>query len=346
MNTQTLAIIKSGMVSAVGLSAPATCAAIRCGLDNIQETRFMDSVGEWIKGSSVPLEKRWRYKSKLRRFIELAVRETLSGFDRQEISKIPLLLCLAEKDRPGRLDELDESLINAVQDASGLRFHANSRVISNGRVGGAEAVKEAFTLIYKFGHPYCIVAGADTFLTPGTVEAYEEKERLLTSNNSNGFIPGEGGAAVLLGIGGNGAQPELKIKGLGFGKEAATIESEEPLRADGLVQAFKSAFSAAGLAMRDMHYRVTDDNGEQYKFKEGNLAVSRTLRDHKGEIDFWHPAGCIGEVGAAAVPFALGVAEAAARKGYSRGKNVLCHFSNDNDDRAAIILTFAENGDG
>lgn len=344
MNAQALAIMKSGMVSAVGLSAPATCAAIRCGIDNVQETRFMDSGGEWIVGSSVPLAKPWRGRSKLLRLIGPAIRECLSGLSDPETKNIPLLLCVAEKDRPGKLDGIGESFINDIQDELGLIFHSKSKVISNGCVGGAQAVDQAFTLIFKQRHPYCIIAGVDTFLMAGTLASYEDKDRLLTSNNSNGFIPGEGGAAVLVGAGGKGTNPELKIKGLGFGKEAASIDSEEPLRADGLVQAFKAAFSATGLSMRDMNYRITDANGEQYKFKEGDLAVTRTLRDHKGAIDIWHPADCIGEVGAATVPFVLGVTEAAARKGYSRGKKVLCHFSNDNGDRAAIILTGAGNG--
>lgn len=49
-----LCIIGSGMVSAVGLSAPASCAAIRCAIDNFQETRFIDRGGEWLIAASVP----------------------------------------------------------------------------------------------------------------------------------------------------------------------------------------------------------------------------------------------------------------------------------------------------
>lgn len=58
--SQALSIVASGMVSAVGLSAPASCAAIRCALDNFQETRFIDQGGEWLLAASVPLEQPWR----------------------------------------------------------------------------------------------------------------------------------------------------------------------------------------------------------------------------------------------------------------------------------------------
>ena len=55
--SQAVAITAVGMVTGVGLNAPASCAAIRAAIDNFQETRFMDDGGEWIMGCSVPLEK-------------------------------------------------------------------------------------------------------------------------------------------------------------------------------------------------------------------------------------------------------------------------------------------------
>jgi 3-oxoacyl-[acyl-carrier-protein] synthase-1 len=170
------------------------------------------------------------------------------------------------------------------------------------------------------------------------LSAFEERERILTSKNSNGFIPGEAGAAVLIGPGRQTDKVGMSVLGIGFGKEEATIESEKPLRADGLVQAIKEAMSSAGVKMLELDYRITDIGGEQYYFKETALAMSRILRDFKEDFDFWHPADCIGEVGAAMVPCALGIALSASRKSYALGEKVLCHFSNDDSDRAALIL--------
>lgn len=344
MTKRTLSVIKAGMVSAVGLSAPATCAAIRCGMDNVRETPFTDSDGEWFMGSVVPPAEPWCERSKYLHMAASAIRECLAGLNARERKQLPLLLCVAEKNRPGRLDYLNEFFIKDIQNEVGSTFDANSAIFSNGCVGGAQALQQATALVYEKGFSYCLIAGVDTFLTTQTLAAYEEKGRLLTSVNSNGFIPGEGGAAVLIGAGKKRQNAALTINGIGFGTETGTIDSGEPLRADGSVQAFRRVFSATGLSMRDINYRITDYNGEQYKFKEGDLAVIRSLRDHKGEIDVWHPADCIGEVGAATVPFVIGVAEAAARKNYSVGETVLCHFSNDNGDRAAMILTVGEVG--
>ena len=111
MNGQALAIKGSGMVSGVGLSAPASCAAIRCAISNFQETRFMDSGGEWIMGSSVPLEKPWRGIPKLAKMLASVLRECIACEPSLNINKVPILLCLAEEDRPGRLQDLDNQIL-------------------------------------------------------------------------------------------------------------------------------------------------------------------------------------------------------------------------------------------
>jgi 3-oxoacyl-[acyl-carrier-protein] synthase-1 len=186
----------------------------------------------------------------------------------------------------------------------------------------------------------CIVAGVDSFLVGATLASLDGQSRLQTAQNSDGFIPGEAGAAVLLGRE-NTPGAELLCCGVGFGAEPAPIGSEEPLRAEGLAQAIRAAMADAGMSYDDVAYRITDVSGEQYAFKEAALALSRTMRVRKAEFDIWHPADCIGEVGAAIVPVVLGVALAAHSKGYAPGSGVLCHFSGPGRDRAALLLRAA-----
>ena len=334
-----LSILASGMVTGVGLNAASSCAAIRCAIDNFSETRFMDKGGEWIIGSQVPLDQPWRGLPKLLHMVVPAIRECLAQAEYATPDRIPLLLCVAEKERPGRLEGLDDELFAEIQSELGVRFHPRSQIIPRGRVSGGVAMLEASKLIHGERVPYCIIAGADSYLIAATLAAYESKARLLTSENSNGFIPGEAGAAVLI-----GSQPSaLMCLGIGSGVEKATVESEEPLRADGMVQAFKSALSDAGKTMADVDYRITDSNGEQYWFKEAALALTRTLRVRKVEFDIWHPADCIGEVGAAIGPCAFAVGLAATRKNYAPGLNPLCHFSGEDGERIAMVLNGAPN---
>jgi 3-oxoacyl-[acyl-carrier-protein] synthase-1 len=335
-----ITILASGMVTSVGLNAASSCAAIRCAIDNFSETRFMDKGGEWIIGAQVPLEQPWRGLPKLVHMVVPAIRECLAHIGNVRPDQIPLLLCVAERERPGRLEGLDDQLLQDVQAELGVRFHPRSGTIADGRVGGAIALGAARQFIYEQNIPLCLIAGVDSFLVAGTLAAYEGKSRLLTSKNSNGFIPGEAGAAVLVGSPAAAASSLLCL-GIGTGEEKATIDSEEPLRANGLVQAFKTAFAEAGFGYEKIDYRLTDANGEQYWFKEAALAMSRTMRVRKDILEIWHPADCIGECGGSTVPCALGVALAATRKNYSPGQGVLCHFGWDNSQRLALVLAGA-----
>ena len=297
------------------------------------------SDGEWLTGCEVPFEQGWRGREKLLQMVVPAIQECLTLIGNTSVQQVPLLLCVAEPERPGRFADLDDGFLSDVQARLGRAFHADSAIFSRGRIGPVEAISRADILI-SASRPYCIVAAVDTLLTASTLSYYHEKRRLLTSENSNGFIPGEAGAAVLLARANEQLLPQLCCVGLGTGIEKATVEAEEPLRADGMTQAIKAALADGQCTYSDLHYRITDISGEQYGFKEAALALARTIRERKDEFGIWNPADCIGQPGAAIVPVALGVALAAARKGYAPGPGVLCHFAADGGDRAALILRY------
>lgn len=339
MSAQPLAVIGTGLVSSVGLSAPAACAAIRAGLTNPTETRFADSAGEWIVSHAVPLDLPLRGLPRLAHIAAMAAEECLVDVPRETWTRIPVLLCVAERNRAGRLEELEEQLLSqmcAALDQAG--FAAESSVVPHGRVSAAVALLQARKLLYDTDAPAALIVAADSLLTWPTLQAFEGQERLLTSRNSNGFIPGEAAAAVLVARSARG--PHLSIDGLGFATEAASIEKTEPLRAEGLSGAILQSLRDAGCRMHDLDFRITDLSGEQYYFKEAALALSRTLRSRKEEFDVWHPAECIGEVGSAIGPALLAVAEAAGRKAYAPGPAMLLHAANDAGQRAAIVTRY------
>ncbi|MBI2899866.1 MAG: hypothetical protein HYY17_06760 [Planctomycetes bacterium] len=324
-----LAVLASGMVTSVGPTAPASCAAIRAAVRGIADTRFMDRGGEWIRGGAVPLDTPVRGREKLLELAVSAIGECLPP------GKVPVLLCLPEAERPGRLDGLDESLLWELAKRLKADFHEHSMVFADGRVAGAQALRRAEQLVHESKHPRVVVAGVDTFLVGPTLAAYEKRERLMTSRNSDGFLPGEAAAAVALGPAESGA---LLCVGIGFGTEKAFGGSGEPLRGDGLLEAARAALADAGTTFDAIDYRISDACGEQYGMKEAALVVGRGLRQRKTTFPIWQPAECLGEVGAATVPVALAVALAAARKDYAPGPGVLCHVSGDDGARAAIVL--------
>ena len=113
------------------------------------------------------------------------------------------------------------------------------------------------------------------------------------------------------------------------------------MRADGLTNAIKVALDEAQCGLGDMDFRITDITGEQYYFKEAELALNRLLRRHKEHFYLWHPTDCIGEVGSAIGIALLTVALASGRKSYAYGDNIICQQGNDPGQRAVAVLNYA-----
>ncbi len=339
-----LAITATGMVTGVGLNAPAACAAIRCAIDNFQETHFMDSSGERLLGCEVPMEQPWQGRKKLIKMAAAAITEVLAKRPEVNPATTPLLLCVAEHERPGRPIDDDSQLFHDLQQELGVKFDDRSFIIAAGHVSIALALKSAREMAYRHSIKQVLIAACDTFLNSHTLYAYEDNERLLTKDNSNGFIPAEAGAALLVEHGIGYTDNSLICEGLGFGIESSPIASDNPLKADGLTSAIKESLLDAQCTMNDIDFRITDISGDHYHFKEASLALSRSLKKPKPEFDIWHPADCIGEVGSAIGPVMLGVLSAACEKGYTKGNRILAHMGNDDGRRSALILSWKRGG--
>lgn len=346
MSPKPIAILASGMVTCVGFDAANSCAAIQCAMDNFQETRFMDQGGEWIVGAEVPLENNVRGRDKLLAMAEMSLRECIGAAPPSYTpGETALLVCLAEDDRPGRLKGLDKSFLDDLQSCIGTSFHRSSAFISQGRVGGMQALCQARELLGAMVVQHVLVVGVDSYLESKTLKAFENQFRLKTSECSDGFIPGEGAAALLLNMPSQNQNADgFLFMGVGFGLEQSHILSEQSLRADGMSKAVQGALAEAGFSLGHVDFRLTDLSGESYGFKEASLTISRNLKEVKPEFPIWTPADCMGETGAAVVPCLICIAMAAFQKDYAPGPRLICHVSNNGPERASAIFQFQRQG--
>jgi len=335
-----LAIKAAGMVTAVGFNAASSCAAMRAGIRCVNETNLWDAEsGEYLAAGRVLLPHWWIGTGKLAELVAPAIHECMTAAAPVRPEEIPILIGVSSPDRPCRFTDLDAEILREVEHRLEFQVHRASRVIAQDRVSGVAAIPEAQHLLDD-GAPLCVIAGVDSSVRQDLVEHYLLKRRLLTPKNSNGFSPGEAGGALLVGPSSPRAR-ELDVLGVGMGWESAGIESEEPLRGDGLTAAISGALETGGLRMDDANYRITDLNGEHYRFKEMTLAMTRFPSKPKPKLfDLWHPIEFIGDVGAAIGPVVLGVALHAARKYYGVGPIALCTFGNDDGARAAAVVKF------
>lgn len=342
-----LAITATGMVTAVGFNAPASCAAMRAGISGVKQANLWDAEsGEYLTAAKVPLPQWWEGYGKHAELVAPAIHECLAAAAPRRLDEIPLLLVVAPSSRHCRIPELDTELLGDIAYKLEARLHPDSRIIPQGPVGGVVALQEASRLLSTRRARCCIIAGVDSFLQQKVIEAYLEKRRVLTPLNSNGFIPGEAGTAILVVPAGSSPNDELQILGASITKEHATITAEEPLRAEGLTQAIGEAMEAAQVTLRDVAYRITDLNGEHYKFKEATVASMRferkTEKPRERLFDIWHPIEYIGEIGAAITPCLISIALSASQKGYALGDTALLHVGNDDGERAALVTRFSQ----
>lgn len=322
-----LDIISIGMVTAVGLDAPSSCAAMRARLDGFQETRFVGPGGEWLIGAPVALPRNWIGENRIARLAAGAVCEAFEAVP-QARGQTAVILCLAEEQRPGRPVRDNPGLMRRIAEIVEIELHARSRVVAHGRPSGHVALDQARRTIASGEAPYVMIAGVDSYLTAPAIAHYLSENRLLTTDNPNGFIPGEAAAAVLCA---RSTTANLQLFGLGLSREPASIYNagDVPLRGEGMTAAYRAALDETGIEMNRLGYRISDLIGEQYWFKQAALASLRLVRGRSEFQDLWSPGESLGNVGAAVVPLMLGMAWTAARKGYSAGNPVLVEASND-----------------
>ncbi|MDQ1833212.1 hypothetical protein [Massilia scottii] len=211
------------------------------------------------------------------------------------------------------------------------------KVLSQDRTGLGEALLHSARLLGGEEAEQVVVLGVDSYLNAGDINAALRDERLFVPGNSNGFVPGEAAAAIVLRPAAADA-PGLHIKGVGQAHEPGRHDGSVPSRGKGLTEAIRAACKQAKLEPTELAFRISDQNGEQFFSKEAANAITRVTFGGQ-RLAQLTIADKIGEVGAAA-----GVAMLAwmlcdmAEPALSPGQLGLLHLANDNGDRCAIIL--------
>jgi len=325
--TTAIDISAIGMVTAVGLDAPSSCAAMRAKLDGFQETRFLGAAGNWLVGAPVPLPRNWIGEKRMAHMAAAAITEVFETCPSARDTSA-LVLCLAEDDRPGTLTRDPTRLAQRIGEIVTTRQPMKTRIVGHGRPSGFVALSTARKMIEQGVAQNVLIVGVDSYLSTRAVAHYLSDQRLLIDGNANGFIPGEAAAAVLCSKHGTGV---LTLTGLGLTREKASIYNKDdlPLRGDGMTDAYKNAFKEGKIDMAELGYRISDLIGEQFWFKQSALASLRLLRGRHDFQDLWSPAESLGNVGAAVVPIMIGMAFTAAQKGYAAGNPTLLEASAD-----------------
>jgi 3-oxoacyl-[acyl-carrier-protein] synthase-1 len=336
MSVQPTYIRHVGLACPVGLNWKAACAAMRAGVNRKQELPYLDNGGRPIVGSfwkgmdeADAAESRWLT------LLGHALKDAASGMGLGVLAELPIVLALPA-DTSAQPPET-ASTVQALERRLGVAINTrNVRMVVEGAVGSYRAIELARQLLRNGRETVCLVAAADSWVDAPTLLRLSDSGQLLTPENSDGVIPGEAAACLIL-------SKERKdalaaIRGIGFGHEPALPSNELPLRGEGITAAARSALGEAGLAMHDMDFRLSDAAGDSYAFKEQALVVSRLLRQNKDRFPLWQCADTLGATGAAAGLCGLASAIAGFQRGYAPGPRALGLTGNEVGHRAALVL--------
>lgn len=351
--SQLLSIVAYGMVSAVGSNGAASAAALRAGIRGAHTANLWDpGAGENLTACRPIMPQWWEGRDMLAELAAPAIAECTAAAEamlRVPDANVPIVVLVSPPDRPFRWPDLDRAILDDLAHKLRRPLPHGSMVIPEGRTGLVRALRAASDLVHG-RRTACVIVGVESFLRQKIAAHYIREGRLFTSQNSNGFTPGEAAAAVLVCPAGTSGGPELVFRGAGLARDPSGCggNAAHPATAEGLADATLQALRGTGWKFRDLDLRISDANGEHWKMKEAAFSSTRLDRPRPagtpprrfGMLDHWHPSEYVGEVGAAVFPMMLGWALHAGVNRYLHGPRVLLHASEDAGDRAAVVAEY------
>jgi 3-oxoacyl-[acyl-carrier-protein] synthase I len=335
-----LRIAAQGMCCAVGHHAKAASAAIRARMNHFRETEFISNDGQPLIGSMLYGVEHWG-AVRLNALFDSVFHESLSTFEDVANEQIAILLLLPEAERPGApTDWVDFAAPNGPF-LPGSGYHAESRTLKLGKAGISSAIQLAQRLFTEIATPPRLVAlvAVDSFFTSTTIAHYLKAKRLKTADNPDGFTPAEAAAAVVL-TPRPAPSPALWIDGVASANEPAPLGSDNPCLAEGLSQAIRGAAQAAQCEIASLAFHASGISGESWYFREGSLALTRTMEQRVEHFPHELVARSVGETGAVAPVLTLAWLADAMGRAHGPGRGALLHFSNDNPLRSALVVHY------
>lgn len=333
-------IVGLGAHTTVGLSAPATAAAVRAGVARMCEhPEAVLPDGEPVPVAMITGVDADPGAMRLAALLEPALNEALEPLAAAPgpVPPMPLLLGLPE---PVEGQDLAAE-VAALLDDRPLEHGTLSEVSSSatGHAAALAALKDALALLGE-EQELCLVAGVDSMLTPEALAREAGEGRILSGENPHGFVPGEGAGCLLLATADAAKRLELPCLGRVLG--AATATEEHTIYGDtvstgaGLTAAFREALAA--LPEGEVQLLTGDMNGQPYRGEEYVYALIRNRERFADALEVSAPADRWGDVGAAAPLLGMILAVEAARRGYGAGPRTLVWASSVGGLRGAAVL--------
>jgi 3-oxoacyl-[acyl-carrier-protein] synthase-1 len=347
-----IVVVGLGMATAVGLSAMETAASVRAATMRFTESTWQDHAFQPFVIAEVPEDGLPDLAEDLAQETSLTQREMRL----LRLSAKPVLDCVKRLvplgERPGlalalpwaeTMLPLNRPLfLERLARQTGRAFDvALSRADFVDRAGGLMAVAHASNLIRAQQARFMLAGGVDSFRDSFLLGVFNAQKRIKSTNQLDGFVPGEGAGFLLLTHRNTaklaGLSPIASVSSVAHGFEPGHLYSAEPYRGDGLAAAV-SAFCAVSQLQEPIFEVYSSMNGENHWAKEWGVAYLRNHDSFQPDFHIHHPTDCYGEVGAACGPMLIGLAIVGMWQGYRRSP-CLVYCSSDLGERAVMSVT-------
>lgn len=336
-----------GAVTAVGAHVEQTCASIRAGVNRFQTHPYYfpqlpDPPLSDPELAMISPVAPFQPKGLPDRLIDLALSPmkdliAAAKLRREDFKSTAFLVSLPASDRTQSVSGYEKAFAGEYFKRLAIVQGPVQKFFQEGHTGVFSALEEGSQLLRSGSIRLCIVAGVDSYLDDESLRRLDAAYRLKSERNVDGFIPGESGVLLLLETLEQAKRrkaPVLaKIAGLGRSIEKEDIGSEKRSSGHGLVEAIDHLDEAEkGLSYP---WVVCDLNGESYRSQEWGNVLCRSAKRFETLKRLWHPADCVGDVGAASGGLFIALASRAFARGYAPAEEALLWCSSDKGQRAA-----------
>ncbi len=343
-----LAVTGLGVVTPVGLSAPASLVALRAKISRIGDLPWFEvpnASGEVqpATGAQVPIVPGNRQgPARLVRLADPALREALAQAGLKKSHRCGLFVGTAPPNPAGRILPQGPLLQRALwESAAAMVTCENVALLEAGRAAALLAMRAAAQELTRNQSPLdaAIVGGVDSLISPLTLAFLRTTGRLREGARSTGILPGEGASFLIVEDAQSATRRGAPI--LAFIEAAAGgVDStpwDKPTRAVVLGRVFRAI---APKVNTPAPLIISDLNGERQRAYEWMFAACRAPFYHGG-MPHWRPSESIGDTGAASGAVASAWAVAALRHGYAGSTQAVVWGASDEGAREALVLRSA-----
>ncbi len=362
----TIVVTGVGAVTPVGTTAIETAASLRAGICRFREEAIYvplalarggagaptdsddDAGGGIVASAVVSLPPSSSGPARIAALALRAVQDLLRDRDRDrdettgaigdDAGRTGWFLALPDEDAVTASWTLARSLGPALLDRLGPRSASIIATRAQGGAGSLAVLADAAAAIRRGSIARAVVVGVDSFIDRDRLASLDRDLRIKSGRASAGMIPGEAATALLLESAAHAAQRGARVLAIlaevGEGTEPQPLTGERESSGRGLTLALRAALT--GGASHAPRWVLCNLNGEAYRAVEWGTVGVRLARELGAGLRLWHPADCLGEIGAAIGGVLIAQAIAGFARGYAPAPEALLWAGSDGGARAAV----------